>query len=113
MVRSLTAGGLAAKYMERQEIDLDLPLVKVMTRHAAKGLEFPIVAVTGLLAAPRPAPGATDEQLEDARQVERRIFYVAMTRAMDRLMVAAPADHPHLGIDAFDPEWWEIGGDLT
>ena len=112
MVQRLTACGLAAKYMERQEIDLDLPVVKVMTRHAAKGLEFPVVAVTALPAR-RPAHGATDEQLEDARRVERRIDYVAMTRAMDRLLVVSPGDHSYLGVAAFDREWWEIGGDIA
>jgi superfamily I DNA/RNA helicase/mRNA-degrading endonuclease RelE of RelBE toxin-antitoxin system len=113
MAKHLTASGLAGKYMERQEIDLDLPVVKVMTRHSAKGLEFPIVAVTGFFTPPRVEPGVTDEQREEARQVERRIFYVAMTRAMDRLLVVAPGDHPHLGVAAFDPEWWDIGGDIT
>ena len=32
----------------QQELDLDLPLVKVMTRHSAKGLEFPIVFIIGM-----------------------------------------------------------------
>lgn len=54
--------------------------VKIMTMHASKGLEFPVVAL--------PAIGEMPEENEDAAE-EARIFYVAATRATHRLIVTA------------------------
>ncbi len=57
--------------------------VSLMTMHAAKGLEFPVVFISGceenLIPFKRPNRGQADIQ------EERRLFYVAMTRAKDRL----------------------------
>ena len=56
----------------------------LMTMHAAKGLEFPVVFIAGcedeLIPYRRPAESGTTNFEE-----ERRVFYVAMTRAKDRL----------------------------
>jgi DNA helicase-2/ATP-dependent DNA helicase PcrA len=59
--------------------------VTLMTVHSAKGLEFPVVFVTGLEEGLFPLAGALDDpaQLEE----ERRLFYVACTRAMRRLFL--------------------------
>jgi DNA helicase-2/ATP-dependent DNA helicase PcrA len=58
-------------------------VVKLMTIHAAKGLEFPVVFVAGLEETLFPNAMAinTREELEE----ERRLFYVAITRAKSRL----------------------------
>lgn len=58
-------------------------VVKLMTIHAAKGLEFPVVFVGGLEETLFPNAMAinTREELEE----ERRLFYVAVTRAKQRL----------------------------
>ncbi|HEU5053577.1 MAG TPA: UvrD-helicase domain-containing protein [Hanamia sp.] len=58
-------------------------VVKLMTIHAAKGLEFPVVFVGGLEETLFPNAMAinTREELEE----ERRLFYVAITRAKTRL----------------------------
>jgi len=56
--------------------------VKIMTMHASKGLEFPVVAL--------PAVGEMPEPNEDVVE-EARIFYVAATRATHRLIVTASA----------------------
>ena len=54
--------------------------VSLMTIHAAKGLEFPVVFITGCEDGyiPYHHEGSDPEE-------ERRLFYVAMTRAMDQL----------------------------
>ncbi len=58
-------------------------VVKLMTIHAAKGLEFPVIFVGGLEETLFPNAMAinTKEELEE----ERRLFYVAVTRAKHKL----------------------------
>jgi len=60
--------------------------VSLMTMHAAKGLEFAVVFVVGMEAGLVPFSWGTATPEEEATQAEeRRLFYVAMTRAKDRL----------------------------
>lgn len=61
-------------------------VVKLMTIHAAKGLEFPVVFVGGLEETlfPNAMSINTREELEE----ERRLFYVAITRAKQRLWLS-------------------------
>jgi DNA helicase-2/ATP-dependent DNA helicase PcrA len=63
--------------------DPEADTVKMMTIHAAKGLEFPVVFVGGLEEGLFPSGMSinTREELEE----ERRLFYVAITRAKGRL----------------------------
>ncbi|MCC7538831.1 MAG: UvrD-helicase domain-containing protein [Deltaproteobacteria bacterium] len=58
----------------------------MMTVHAAKGLEFPVVFVTGLEEGMFPYRGldGDEEELEE----ERRLAYVAFTRARERLVLS-------------------------
>jgi len=80
--------------------DPDIDAVAVMTVHKAKGLEFPVVFLPGLVADRFPArarrePLALPVELVDEvlpegdvhLQEERRLFYVAMTRARDELIL--------------------------
>ena len=62
--------------------------VKLMTVHGAKGLEFPVVFLCGLSEGIFPGKRAdTREKLEE----ERRLAYVAFTRAQDRLFLSDAA----------------------
>lgn len=65
--------------------DASLDRVTLMTLHASKGLEFPVVFMTGMEDGIFPSSRATDggEQLEE----ERRLCYVGMTRAMEKLFL--------------------------
>jgi len=59
--------------------------VTLITMHNTKGLEFPIVIVTGLEQGLFPRDDEEGEDLEE----QRRLFYVALTRAKDKLYLTA------------------------
>ena len=59
--------------------------VTLMTMHAAKGLEFPVVFIVGMEEGLFPGPRAYDSEAE--LEEERRLAYVGMTRAMQRLFL--------------------------
>ncbi|GMQ95482.1 MAG: DNA helicase PcrA [Patescibacteria group bacterium] len=63
--------------------------VKLMTVHAAKGLEFPYVFITGLEQDlfPHKKMGETEIEREQEEE-ERRLFYVALTRAKRKLFLS-------------------------
>ena len=73
--------------------DQDLPdhdgQVTLMTVHLAKGLEFPLVFVVGMVEKVFPHV-RSEERLEDIEE-ERRLAYVAFTRARERLYLCRPA----------------------
>lgn len=59
----------------------DTDRVKLMTIHQAKGLEFPYVFVSGLSEGIFPNPRSIRENKERGLEEERRLMYVAVTRA--------------------------------
>src|SRR3989304_8178047 len=84
------------------EADLDADAVNVMTVHKAKGLEFPVVFMVGLVDGRFPIPNKKEpiplpeplikEILPSGDfhlKEERRLFYVGMTRAKDLLFLSA------------------------
>ena len=65
----------------------NLNAVKLMTAHASKGLEFNTVFIIGAEEGIFPHANALNEGSMDAIEEERRLFYVAMTRAKKKLYI--------------------------
>jgi DNA helicase-2/ATP-dependent DNA helicase PcrA len=65
-------------------------VVSLLTLHAAKGLEFPVVFLTGLEEDIFPNYRAQDDPAQ--REEERRLCYVGMTRAEERLYLTAAGE---------------------
>ena len=86
-----------ALYTDLDSHDPGEDCVVMMTMHSAKGLEFPVVFVVGVEEGIFPGIRAIGEPEE--MEEERRLCYVAMTRAKEKLYMtcAAPADalRPH------------------
>jgi len=128
-----------AKELEAVAEEEDADVIRLLTIHAAKGLEFKVVVVADA-GRDRAAPGA-DEILalpdgrfgfrvadpatgvrkpttayeevraasrEEAEAERRRLYYVAMTRAVDRLIVAGSID-PEKVADERTPIGWVLG----
>ncbi|MCX6785080.1 MAG: ATP-dependent helicase, partial [Candidatus Komeilibacteria bacterium] len=71
-----------------QEAALETDRLVLSTIHQAKGLEWPVVFVLHLTEAHFPNPRALKE--ENGLEEERRLFYVAITRAADLLFLTYP-----------------------
>ncbi|UCE00441.1 MAG: UvrD-helicase domain-containing protein [Chloroflexota bacterium] len=67
----------------------------LLTLHAAKGLEFPNVFIVGLSDGVLPHIRSFDEP--EGMQEERRLFYVGITRAKDRLFLVLPLNRSSFG----------------
>lgn len=73
---------------EQDNIRDDRPAVKLMTVHAAKGLEFNYVFVTGMEQGLFPHAGYDQKKGKEEQEEERRLFYVAVTRAREQLYLS-------------------------
>nr|WP_309690248.1 UvrD-helicase domain-containing protein [Armatimonas sp.] len=107
-LRRLTRLGTAPSAPANENEDA----VRLLTVHGAKGLEFPVVFVPNLAVGrfpPRPMPGLltplpaenSDEKEEEAKEEpgtvasdeEARLFFVALTRARDHLVLSRAVKH--------------------
>ncbi|GID98547.1 DNA helicase [Amorphoplanes digitatis] len=106
---------------EVDALDRRAEAVNLLTLHAAKGLEFPVVFLVGcedgLLPLRWPGAKPTDDETAE----ERRLFFVGLTRAQDRLYVSHAArrfrhgtereQSPTPFLDAIDVGLFERMGD--
>jgi DNA helicase II / ATP-dependent DNA helicase PcrA len=109
----------------------EAPKVTLMTLHAAKGLEFPCVFIVGLEENLLPHARAIDEGWQEnggnaGIEEERRLLYVGLTRAQQRLFLSHARTRRHFGgeqpcqpsrfLDEIPPqliEGWREEGDDT
>jgi ATP-dependent helicase/nuclease subunit A len=130
---------VGAKELEAVAEEEGADAVRLLTIHAAKGLEFKVVVVADA-GRDRPPPGGDEilaladgrfgfrvadpvtsrrreafayKQVKDAREREERaerlrLYYVAMTRAIDRLIVSGAVDRESTA-DASTPMGWVLG----
>ena len=79
----------AALVTDADRLEEGADRVLLLTAHNAKGLEFPVVIVAGLEEGlfPHGVSSADEDGLEE----ERRLFYVALTRAADEVLLTAAA----------------------
>ena len=108
MEEHLASEGTLQDYLEQVALitDLDsydqsLDRVTLMTLHAAKGLEFPIVFMAGMEEDifPHSRSGSGQDELEE----ERRLCYVGMTRAMEKLYLTNARRRRIYGDFKFNP----------
>jgi DNA helicase-2/ATP-dependent DNA helicase PcrA len=102
-------GGTLAEFLEQVSLVADADevpdgeqhggMVTLMTLHTAKGLEFPVVFLTGLEENVFPHERSMGDERELAE--ERRLAYVGITRAMRRLYVTRAATRTWFGRPGF------------
>jgi DNA helicase-2/ATP-dependent DNA helicase PcrA len=86
---------------DQDEIDGDDSQVMLMTIHAAKGLEFPAVFIMGLEEGVFPHLRSIGEP--DEMEEERRLAYVAITRAQERLYLSHAWSRTLFGGTQYNP----------
>ncbi len=94
--------GILEKFLEEVSLITDIDTwenkrdaITLMTLHSAKGLEFPVVFITGLEEGLFPISNSiyNPKELEE----ERRLFYVGMTRAMKKLYLTYARERMRAG----------------
>jgi DNA helicase-2/ATP-dependent DNA helicase PcrA len=77
--------------------------VTLMTLHISKGLEYPYVFIVGLEENLFPSAKSVDENEENSLEEERRLAYVGMTRARERLHLTYARSRKVWGQEQFNP----------
>lgn len=103
-----------------EEILEDIRALKIMTVHQAKGLEFPVIFICNVMKNKFPQKKRSNNDIipipkdllmydpEEEIHEERRLFYVAMTRAQDNLIISTSKDATNKALD-YSPFINDIG----
>lgn len=97
-----SSGGSLGQYLEQTALVADQDTiqdgegaVRLMTIHTAKGLEFPVTILSGV--EDELMPHITSSDTDEGVEEERRLFYVAITRAMERLYLLSASRRRRFG----------------
>ncbi len=103
LVQSMGAFETLQAYLEHVSLVMDLDrgagddAVQIMTLHAAKGLEFPLVFLPGWEEGVFPSQRSVDENGEKGLEEERRLAYVGVTRAREQARISFVANRQVYG----------------
>jgi DNA helicase-2/ATP-dependent DNA helicase PcrA len=103
LVQSMGAFDNLQGYLEHVSLVMDLDrgagddAVQIMTLHAAKGLEFPLVFLPGWEEGVFPSQRSMDEKGDKGLEEERRLAYVGITRARENARVSFAANRQVYG----------------
>jgi DNA helicase-2/ATP-dependent DNA helicase PcrA len=103
LVQSMAAFDTLGSYLEHVSLVMDLDrggaddAVQIMTLHAAKGLEFPMVFLPGWEEGVFPSQRSLDENGEKGLEEERRLAYVGITRAREEARISFVANRQVYG----------------
>jgi superfamily I DNA/RNA helicase/mRNA-degrading endonuclease RelE of RelBE toxin-antitoxin system len=108
LAKLLAEQGLPARFLPSKDVRLEERCVKVMTLYAAKGLEFPIVAIAHMEAdrLPRETMATDPEDIREHMENQRRVCYVGCTRAMRHLFITYDRSIPSPFLDLLSEERW-------
>ena len=81
-----------ALFTDLDQMDAAEDSVTIMTMHGAKGLEFPVVFITGLEEGVFPHSRAVHAMSSDEMEEERRLCYVALTRAKEQVYLTRASE---------------------
>ena len=103
LVQSMGAFDNLQAYLEHVSLVMDLDRgaaedsVQIMTLHAAKGLEFPLVFLPGWEEGVFPSQRSVDEKGDKGLEEERRLAYVGITRAREEARISFAANRQVYG----------------
>lgn len=96
--------------MSTEDTEKPCEAVKLMTIHASKGLEFPVVFLIGFSEGIFPSSKTIEERKKLGLEEERRLCYVAITRAMETLYIMDSEGQSQQGIKKLPSRFlYEIG----
>ena len=96
--------------MSTEDTDKPVEAVKLMTIHASKGLEFPVVFIIGFSEGIFPSSRTIEERKKLGLEEERRLCYVAITRAQETLYLMDSEGQSQNGIKKLPSRFlFEIG----
>jgi DNA helicase-2/ATP-dependent DNA helicase PcrA len=103
LIQAMRAFDSLGAYLEHVSLVLDVDRggeadsVQLMTLHAAKGLEFPLVFLPGWEEGVFPSQRSVDEKGEQGLEEERRLAYVGLTRARVEARISFAANRQVYG----------------
>lgn len=96
--------------MSAEDTEKPCEAVKLMTIHASKGLEFPVVFAIGFSEGIFPSSKTIEERKKEGLEEERRLCYVAITRAQEILYIMDSEGQSQQGIKKLPSRFlYEIG----